>query len=95
VSRGRPVSHHGARPTLPTLAWLRQLDTDAGLASYPLELPSPGPDQPGVTAGPEYLDLDDQQAWRDAGGRVCRRCGWGVPLMTSDDQLCPCGGQLL
>lgn len=62
------------------------------------ELPQPGPGQPGVYVhpDPDWLDLEDQQSWRESGGRVCRRCGWGVPLMTADqDDLCPCGGQLL
>lgn len=41
------------------------------------------------------LDDEDPQAWRDAGGRCCRRCGREVPLSSAIDGRCWCGGELL
>jgi hypothetical protein len=84
------VTRHG--PNGVRVQWLTR---EAFLELQP-DLPQPGPGQPGVYVHPDYVDLEDQQSWRESGGRVCRRCGMGVPLMTAgDSELCPCGGQLL
>jgi hypothetical protein len=88
VSRGTGASSKGVR-----VQWLAR---QAFLELQP-DLPTAGPGQPGVYVQlDEWDDLTDPQSYRESGGRVCRRCGNGVPLMTAEsDELCPCGGRLL
>lgn len=88
----------------------RDLTTEPGTAGV-AELPTPVPDHlcqlceddldghvtdDGLCAScRRVMELQDYQAWVDAGGRTCRRCHNLVPSSGAVDGRCPCGGQLL
>lgn len=83
-------------PTIPRAKVLAELQLVPAhlcqLCARPLDL-TDRPGRDGLCPDcDQLLLLDDQAAWTEAGGRLCRRCRRELTPAMLLDGLCPCGG---